>query len=315
MESLISVIIPAYNAQDTLTLTIASVLRQSHFNIEVIVVDDGSEISPENIIKSFYDNRISLFRLERSKDSNANIARNFGVSKANGEYIAMLDADDQWLDHHLEDCLLLLKTKNVDGVYGSLILSREKADIREIKHDKIVYARQLNEGESMMDYLLINGMGAQTSSLFTTAESAKDILWDTKLIDHQDYDFVLRFHKKYRLAAKKAPTVFYSPNSERKPHFESCIRFVEDNMADVEPSVYCRYNIKMMKYADKIKAPQNIVQYFRRETTRYKECISFQFYISIVRPKNLFRQWIEKIRYLYYIASFSVKNTILTPNS
>ena len=305
MGSLISVIIPAYNAQDTLSLTIASALRQTYSNIEVIVVDDGSDVSPEKIINQFDDNRISLFRIERTNASNANVARNFGISKSKGEYIAMLDADDQWLDHHLEDCLSLLKKTNVDGVYGSLILSREKADIRHIKHDKVVNARELNEGESMIDYLLTTGMGAQTSSIFTTENSAKDILWDAKLIDHQDYDFVLRFHKKYRWVAKKEPTVLYSPNPRRNAHFESCIRFVEKNKAEVEPSVYCRYNLKMMKYATKVEAPHNIVQYFCREVTKYKECISYQFYISIMKPKNFFMEWIEKIKYLYYIMLYS----------
>ena len=79
-QELISIIIPTYNANDTLLqYTLRSALRQTHQNIEIIVVDDGSGISPEPVIKQFNDDRISLYHLEHI---NANIARNHGILKS-----------------------------------------------------------------------------------------------------------------------------------------------------------------------------------------------------------------------------------------
>ena len=197
----VSVIIPVYNGQDTLRATVLSALNQTWWNLEVIVVDDGSEMTMEPILQELADDRI--FYYYKAGRSNANVARNYGIERSSGDYIAMLDADDQWLDDHVESCLAFLQETGADGLYGSLYLSRDKA--MQVENCQIFIARALQEDESMIDYLLAIGFGAQTSSLFTTAATAKDILWNPDLIDHQDYDFVVRFHKKYMLVPKLYP--------------------------------------------------------------------------------------------------------------
>ena len=295
---LISIIIPAYNAQKTLSLTISSALRQTYSNIEIIVVDDGSDISPEKIIDQFGDNRISLFRIERTNASNANVARNFGISKSKGEYVAMLDADDRWLENHLHDCLTLLQESGADGLYGSSFLTKTQSV--EIDQLPVVHARELKKGESMVDYLLSMGRGAQTPTLFTTARSMKDILWDPDLIDHQDYDFVVRFYKKYKMTVKKEPTVIVSLSSGRASHYETCIRFVEDNIKNIDPFVYVRYNFNMYKRT-RMQKEYKFASYFQKEATRYKEYISYLQYISICNPESRIREWVNKFKYIFYI--------------
>jgi len=189
-QSIISIIIPAYNAEASLLRTVDSVLNQSYSNFELIIVDDGSEIPVRSYLSPDKDKRIQIIRTKRS---NANIARNHGILRASGKYIAMLDADDIWLETHLESSLKLLKTSNADGLYGSLYLMINHN--QKIEECRTFIARELKEDESMIDYLLTSGYGAQTSTLFTTMESMKNILWNQKLIDHQDYDFVVRFQK------------------------------------------------------------------------------------------------------------------------
>ena len=304
-SELISVIIPTYNEKGTLENTLKSVLNQTYTNFEVIIVDDGSDISPEPIVQRVADRRIALYRTDRG---NANIARNYGILKSTGKYIAMLDADDQWLENHLESCLALLKQSEADGLYGSLFLSKECANIVDVVNSGQVgryIARELNDGESMIDYLLKTTYGAQTSTLFTTADSAKDILWNAELIDHQDYDFVVRFCKKFKMVPKKAPTVLYYLSSGRSFHFETCIKFVEMNLKDIDPVIYNNYNLKMFFIASERNAPANIIKYFKKEAIRYKECISYHAYISIKDPKNRFQELIDKIVYIFHI--FKVK--------
>jgi glycosyltransferase involved in cell wall biosynthesis len=232
---LISVVIPVYNGEKTIMNTLASVLQQTHANFEVIIVDDASEQPVETFFNHIIDNRVKIYRTDRS---NANIARNYGISKSKGDYIAMLDADDYWLENHLGDYLELLRKTGADGLYGSLFVSQNIPHPRHIDKNQVIYARKLKDGESMIDYLLKTGYGAQTSTLFTTSHSSKDILWDSKLIDHQDYDFVVRFNKKYRMEIKREPSVIYFLSSGRSSHFETCIIFVKKNKKDVSPPLF-----------------------------------------------------------------------------
>lgn len=94
---LISVIIPIYNAQTSLSNCLDSVLEQSLREIEIICVDDGSTDNTVAILNSYKarDNRVQVLR---QKNSFAGTARNLGLRYAKGEYIAFLDADDTYID-------------------------------------------------------------------------------------------------------------------------------------------------------------------------------------------------------------------------
>ena len=294
---LVSVVIPVYNGEKTLMDTLAGVLKQTYPRFEIIIVDDGSDCPVESFVHPLLDdNRIRICRTERS---NANVARNYGIRESKGEYIAMLDADDCWTESHLQDCLTLLRESGADGLYGSLFLRRSLSD--DIQQLPVFHAREPDEDESMVDYLLTTGYGAQTSTLFTTACSMKDILWDPELIDHQDYDFVVRFRKKYRMTVKKEPAVIYYLSSGRQPDYITGIRFVEENRKDIAPEIYTRYSLNMFIKAGMKEESKKFAGYFQKEATRYKHCISYQQYISILNPTNRFREWVLKWRFLFYI--------------
>ena len=94
----VSVIIPTYNRADMLRDALGSVFDQTHDNLEVIVVDDGSVDHTGEILAEF-DNRIQSIRLDRSGIS---AARNRGIDAADGEFIAFLDSDDLWLPEKIE---------------------------------------------------------------------------------------------------------------------------------------------------------------------------------------------------------------------
>lgn len=90
----VSVIIPAYNAEQFIGETLDSVLAQTLRDIEVIVVDDGSTDSTVEVVESYVerDGRITLLR---QQNSYAGVARNNGMAHASGEYLYFLDADDK----------------------------------------------------------------------------------------------------------------------------------------------------------------------------------------------------------------------------
>jgi len=94
----VTIIIPAYNAQEYIEETINSALAQTYTNIEIIVVDDGSNDSTFEIASGFGD-KIKLFK---TANSGVSRARNFAVEKAKGDWLAFIDADDLWEVNKLE---------------------------------------------------------------------------------------------------------------------------------------------------------------------------------------------------------------------
>ena len=101
---LVSVVIPVYNGEKYLAEAIESALGQDYPQVEVVVVDDGSTDSSGQIASGYGDS-ISFLSQERGGNG---AARNFGVSKSQGELLSFLDADDRWHPTKLErECAAL----------------------------------------------------------------------------------------------------------------------------------------------------------------------------------------------------------------
>lgn len=100
-----SVVIPAYNARRHLERAVMSVLKQTASNFELIVVENSSTDGTHEIVEAIEDPRINLLR-KREKGLAA--ARNSGIQMARHDWIAFLDADDEWLPRHLENAQRIL---------------------------------------------------------------------------------------------------------------------------------------------------------------------------------------------------------------
>ncbi|MDR2037176.1 MAG: glycosyltransferase family 2 protein [Bacteroidales bacterium] len=292
-NSLISVVIPVYNYPEAFRKTLESVANQTYRDFEVHVVDDGSEEDIESVVKEISDERIRYHKLAHK---NANVARNYGVVQSKGEYIAMLDSDDIWLEDHLEKCLELLKEKNADGLYGSLIINNVITNRKSI-----TYVCEPDKDEVMINYLLLRGYGAQSSTLFMSAESAKKVIWDPGLNRHQDYDFVVRYCKEYKMAAKETPTVIYNLRPKSHCDFESCIRFIKRVESEINPEVYHYYHKNMLELAKRINAAPEIIKHYRNELTYHRELMSFKDFIQIKRPSSKLQFLKLKMQYIWHI--------------
>ena len=96
---LFSIVIPAYNAQRFLPLTLESIFRQTVQDFEIVVVNDGSTDDTLEILRGIADSRLRIITQENGGEC---VARNRGIKEARGRYIAFLDADDAWRPNHLE---------------------------------------------------------------------------------------------------------------------------------------------------------------------------------------------------------------------
>jgi glycosyltransferase involved in cell wall biosynthesis len=142
---LVSVVIPTYNRAALVLGAIHSVLSQTYKNIEVIVVDDGSNDDTEARIQSEFggDARVRYFKKENGGVSSA---RNFGIRESRGEYIALLDSDDVWLPGKLElqvECLRRIPTAGM--VWTEMEAFRSIHEGERIVGEETVYRKYLRE--------------------------------------------------------------------------------------------------------------------------------------------------------------------------
>ena len=109
-----TVVIPLYNKEKYIKRTLDSILNQTFTDYEIIIVDDGSKDQSCKIVESIIDPRIRLIRQDNGGPSKA---RNRGIKEAKGQFIAFLDADDEWLPEKLEK-QYKLHSKNPEVVWS-----------------------------------------------------------------------------------------------------------------------------------------------------------------------------------------------------
>ena len=98
VPGLVSILVPTYQRGTLIAEAIDSILAQSYQNFEAIIVDDGSTDETREVVARYHDPRIKYFYKENGGLSSA---RNFGLDRSNGEFIAFLDSDDIWLSWKL----------------------------------------------------------------------------------------------------------------------------------------------------------------------------------------------------------------------
>ncbi|MBQ3396032.1 MAG: glycosyltransferase family 2 protein, partial [Synergistaceae bacterium] len=127
---LISIIIPAHNTSQYIHRAIESSQRQTHSNIEIIIIDDGSTDDTLKISQS-YAEKDSRIRIIHQDNAGVSSARNHGIKEANGKYIMFLDSDD-WLEDFAVEFLLDMQTKNPDRlVTAEFIMTEYDAQIKK----------------------------------------------------------------------------------------------------------------------------------------------------------------------------------------
>lgn len=126
---LISVVIPLYNKAHTIVNTLITVLCQTYQNFEVVIVDDGSTDNSVAIIESKFDDK--RIRVIKQANGGVSAARNTGIKMAEGEWIAFLDADDEWLPEYLSTLMIAADDNPaidllICGRYGQNIITKKR---------------------------------------------------------------------------------------------------------------------------------------------------------------------------------------------
>lgn len=195
---LVSVIIPTYARPKFLSRAIESVLSQTYKNIEIIVVDDNGEGTEnqkytEQLIHEFIDSNKVVY-IKHSVNKNGAAARNTGLNNSHGEYIAFLDDDDQFLPLKIEKQVAILEVSpiKVGACYCNWAWFDEKKLIKVNRH--------LGTGNLFESMLLMENIICGGSSLLIRRNVCKELEgFDDSFKRHQDWEFLIRFFRKYEL--------------------------------------------------------------------------------------------------------------------
>lgn len=129
---MVSIIIPLYNKEFAIGQTLFSVIKQTYCDFEIIVSDDGSTDRSASIVKELAkkDKRIRYYKKENGGVSSA---RNFGLSKANGEWIIFLDADDEMMPTNIETLLYLVNKYKVKLAASNISVKECDGTVHDIE--------------------------------------------------------------------------------------------------------------------------------------------------------------------------------------
>ena len=182
----VSVIIPAFNCENTILDTLDSVINQTIKNIEIILINNNSTDKTLDIVKTIHDNRIKIYNCKKQHPS---AARNLGIKKSSANIIALLDADDIWFKNKLEKSLDALK--KYDFVYHDLYIYKKNKF--RLFYKGVARTRDLSN--PIKNDLIMNGNGINHSSVVLK----KNLLYKAGLYDEnknifavEDYELWIR---------------------------------------------------------------------------------------------------------------------------
>tara|TARA_B100001741_G_scaffold74766_1_gene60466 strand:+ start:2379 stop:3206 length:828 start_codon:yes stop_codon:yes gene_type:complete len=183
----ISVIIPTFNRKETLKRAIRSVLMQSYTPYELIVIDDGSDDGTKEWLKDNYPNVKYIYQM----NSGVSSARNKGIKFARGDWIALLDSDDEWLPSKLKDQANEIELNPAAKfLHTNEIWIRNGVRVNQMKKHK-KYGGYIFE--KCLDMCRIS-----PSSVLIKKDIFDEIgMFDETLKVCEDYDLWLRFASKY----------------------------------------------------------------------------------------------------------------------
>lgn len=198
---LITVIIPTYNLDRYVRSAIDSVLRQTYRNVEIIVVDDGSNDNTRDIVKIYEKKRVNYIFKENGGLASA---RNAGVANSSGELIAFLDADDVWIENKLTvQFENMLKRKTALVGCGYYWVDTDLNILEQVSPDDFK-----DRGDLLSKLLLNNVIYGSGSGVLLKRECFERVgFFDENLSGAEDWDMWLRIAKYFEISFVKEPLV------------------------------------------------------------------------------------------------------------
>ncbi len=230
---LVSVVVPAHNAEATLRESIDSVLRQTLSNFELIVIDDGSTDTTAEILAGITDPRVIHFSFANAGPS---AARNRGIERASGKFIAFLDADDLWLPgklaaqvdalHSNPDAALVFSWSDSIDEAGAFLKKGNYVHPEEPVYEQLIVWNFLDNGSTpMVRHEALSEVG----------------IFDEEIWLGEDWDMWLRLAWHYPIICVPEVHVLYrvrksSASSNVQPVAEGTLKVLQRALDRLPPS-------------------------------------------------------------------------------
>ena len=219
---LVSVIVPAYNAEEFLGDCLSSILDQDHPRIEVLVIDDGSTDRTPSVAEGFGP-RVRYFR---QTNSGSAVARNRGLDEARGELIAFCDSDDLWTPGRLAQQVAFLESQTgfhaVCGEFREVGPDFTKADADPCRPPN---PPQLDASRSGWAYhWILRDSLYHLDTLLVRRSALAEVRFDPKFRRGQDFDFFLQLAQATPIAQLAAVYALYRQHGgsiTRQPHLRN----------------------------------------------------------------------------------------------
>ncbi len=185
MEALISVIVPVYNVESYLSGCIESLLAQTHKNLEIILIDDGST-DKSGFICDEYANKDERIKVIHQKNSGVSAARNAGLDAAKGEYVGFVDSDD-YVTEDMYGYLLSLCVKydaeivQIGRIYTNKVYSERECP--EAKKEKLHF---VDKEKALHELLCAKSVRSSLWSKLYKKKLFETIRLDTSLVNGED---------------------------------------------------------------------------------------------------------------------------------
>lgn len=185
---LVSIVVPLYNKEKYILECLMSISQQDYPNWECLIVDDGSEDHSLAIVEKFVLLVPGNWKIFRKTNGGPSSARNLGIKKASGEFIAFLDADDIWLPRKLSHQISYMKSTPscTVSLTDYVIASTPTSDLRAIRSSR--------SAKLVQNWLNMRGFGGlvESTGMIHRKAGLESLLFDETLQTGEGLDFMLR---------------------------------------------------------------------------------------------------------------------------
>jgi glycosyltransferase involved in cell wall biosynthesis len=311
---LVSIMMPAYNAEKYIGQAIESVLNQAYPNWELIIVNDGSKDGTEKVIARFQDKRIKAISQRNSGEA---AARNLALKAVQGEYLAFLDADDVFLSHHLEQTVAyLVDHPQIDAVYTDGHYCDQDGNLLQTLSS---LRRGPFEGRLFDELVRASDVFGPPTCVVLGYHLIKqhNLTFDPAIVIGPDWDFMTRYSEHARFGYVNQHTCLYrvhqtnitktTKTEERALSLVRCrekaIHLDSFNSCSVDVRVYVFYDLLvnlLAEYPDRQMEVTQLPEFLdlpRKEQSRLLRLMASKALVSGNNSTNI-KDWLNRSRIL-----------------
>lgn len=283
----VTVFMPVYNSSKYIKKSIQSILNQSYKDFELLIIDDGSTDNSLDVINSFNDERIKVFKNYENKG--LPYTRNRGLNLASGEYIAIMDSDDIAMKNRLEKQVNFLDSnKDIQIVTSDEIILYKGIPVKRIKR---------NPNSIYIKFALLFDNYIGNTTVMFDKKISENFKYNTECFVCQDYDFWVNLNTKYKFGSIESPLMMYRTGHENITKVSNSRKKVERSKVLYNIRNKALKNLGVELSSNDLYRLNNFLDFNNKNLEKFKgiEEIIFEIVNSLNINNNADEFWIKQL--------------------